>query len=257
MARALGKRRRTGSVDTTQWVRHGNSILDRLTTTQAAPPNWVIVVTGLIALAAVAYRPVWRVCRNVVTIVHEGGHALVAVLVGRSIDTVRLHSDTSGVTVSRGKPYGLGMIATLMAGYPAPPLFGLGFAALLAAHRVTLMLWLSIALLLALLLKVRNAYGALAVVVTAGLIFAVSWFGADQTQAAFAYLAAWFLLLAGLRPVVELRRTRGYAGRQVASDADQLAQLTRLPAGLWLALFGLAALAALGFGARLLIVGTG
>jgi hypothetical protein len=232
--------------------RHGTSILDRLGTTQAPPPTWLVLATAGVALLAVLHRPVWRVARNVVTIAHEGGHALTALLVGRRLDNIRLHSDTSGVTVSSGKPYGPGMVFTMMAGYPAPALLGLGFAALLGGHRVTLMLWLAIALLAALLLKIRNAYGVFSVLVTGAATFAVSWFGSASLQAGFAYLGTWFLLFAGVRPVFELRRSRR---RQPGSDADQLAGLTGIPAAAWVLLFGLATLAALVVGGRLLVAG--
>ena len=39
---------------------------------------------------------------------------------GRRLDGIRLHSDTSGLTVSRGKPTGIGMVLTAAAGYTAP-----------------------------------------------------------------------------------------------------------------------------------------
>jgi hypothetical protein len=240
------------SINGSDFGQHGTSILDRLSTTQAAPPSWLVVATGVAALAVVLYGPVWRVARNVVTIAHEGGHALVALVVGRRLNNIELHSDTSGVTVSSGKPYGPGMVLTMMAGYPAPALLGLGFAALLAAHHITMMLWLAIVALACLLLKIRNAYGMFSVLLTGAVTFAVSWFGSTSLQAAFAYLGTWFLLVAGVRPVLELRRTRlRYGG----SDADQLAHLTRLPAGLWVALFGVTAVVALAVGARLLVAG--
>ncbi len=108
------------------------------------------------------------------------------------------------MTVSRGKPHGPGMIFTALAGYVTPPLLGLVFALLLAAGRITLMLWFSLALLAAMLIMIRNAYGALSVVATGAVILAVSWLGSATAQAGFAYLAAWFLLLAATRPVIEL-----------------------------------------------------
>ena len=97
---------------------------DRLTEVAPAPPLWVVVATGVAALVLVSYPPVWRVLRTVVTIAHEVGHAVVAVVTGRTLRGIRLHSDTSGVTVSRGKPHGPGMVFTTMAGYPAPSLVG-------------------------------------------------------------------------------------------------------------------------------------
>ena len=42
----------------------------------------------------------WRWTRTVPTIVHEGGHALVAVLTGRRLTGIRLHADTSGRVLS-------------------------------------------------------------------------------------------------------------------------------------------------------------
>ncbi|MCX4091874.1 M50 family metallopeptidase [Nocardia sp. alder85J] len=227
-----------------------SQISDRLNAVSPPPPLWVVIVTGVAALLLVGYPPVWRVLRTGVTIAHEIGHAVVAVLTGRTLRGVRLHSDTSGVTVSRGKPYGLGMILTTMAGYPAPSALGLGCAALVAAGRLTLMLWLVVAALVVLLVFIRNLFGLLAVVVTGAVVFAVSWFGTAVQQSVFGYAVTWFLLLGGARAVVELQRvhTRGDG-----SDADQLAGLTRLPPLLWVLLFGAVALAALVFGGRLLI----
>ncbi|MFJ6842518.1 M50 family metallopeptidase [Streptomyces griseoluteus] len=208
----------------------------RLSGTQPGPDLWVVLATLAAALAVVAPHPVWRVARNAITIAHEGGHGLIALVTGRKLTGIRLHSDTSGLTVSRGKPYGLGMILTAAAGYTAPSLLGLGGAALLAAGRITLLLWVATALLLAMLVMIRNAYGALTVVLTGGAFLLVSWLAGPQTQAAFAYAVVWFLLLGGVRPPFELqaKRRRGGAGD---SDADQLSRLTHVPAGLWLFLF--------------------
>ncbi|WP_312881085.1 M50 family metallopeptidase [Thermomonospora cellulosilytica] len=222
-----------------------------LTSAQPDPPWWLVVLAGIVALGAVVHGPTWRVARNVVTIAHEGGHALAALLTGRRLDGIKLHSDTSGVTVSRGRPDGPGMVFTALAGYLAPPLLGLAFAALLSWGRITLMLWASLALLAGMLVMIRNAYGVLSVAATGLLIFLVSWLGTAQVQAAFAYLAALFLLLAGTRPVVELQRMRS---RQMApsSDADQLAHLTGVPGLVWVGLFAFVSLAALLAGGKLL-----
>ncbi|CNG52044.1 Uncharacterised protein [Mycobacterium tuberculosis] len=225
---------------------------NRLTGSQPDPPLWLVGLVGVLALAAVLHGPTWRVARNTVTIAHEGGHALIALLTGRKLDGIKLHSDTSGVTVSRGKPHGPGMIFTALAGYITPPLLGLFFALLLAWGRITLMLWFSLALLAAMLVMIRNAYGALSVVATGAVIFAVSWLGSATVQAGFAYLAAWFLLLAATRPVIELQRMRT---RHMApsSDADQLAHLTGVPGLAWVGLFAATALLALLAGGALLV----
>ncbi|MER6952664.1 M50 family metallopeptidase [Streptomyces sp. NPDC000618] len=225
---------------------------DRLVGTQSDPDLWVVIATAVAALAVVVPHSLWRVSRNAITIAHEGGHGLIALLTGRQLTGIRLHSDTSGLTVSRGKPHGLGMILTAAAGYTAPPLLGLGGASLLGAGRITLLLWLATALLVAMLVMIRNAYGALTVVLSGGTFLLVSWLAGPQVQAAFAYAVVWFLLLGGVRPAFELqmKRSRGGAGD---SDADQLSRLTHVPAALWLFLFHTVSLCALLGGGRWLL----
>ena len=225
---------------------------DRVSGSQPLPPTWVIGLTGLIAIVVVLDSRSWRLAGKVITIAHEGGHALVSVLSGRRLDGIRLHSDSSGVTYSRGRRTGPGLVLTAAAGYVMPSVLGAGAALLLAERHLTAMLWLALVLLAATFLAIRNAFGALAVLVTAGGVFAVSYYAPAAVQAGFAYLAAWFLLFGGLRPVVELARGRHRRWAR-GSDAAQLARLTGAPASLWITLFMLVAVAALVGGAALLV----
>lgn len=223
---------------------------------QARPETVTVVGTLVLALALVVLGEAWRVARHAITIAHEGGHALLAVLSGRRLQGIKLHSDTSGLTLSKGRPSGPGMVLTLVAGYPAPPLIGLTGAALLTLGRATLVLWLALALLLLVLVMIRNLYGLLAVVVTAALVFVVSWYGPDWMQVAFAYAGVWFLLVGGVRPVFELQRHRTRdrrRGRPLDSDADQLAGVALLPAIVWVGGFFLVAVGALVGGGYLLL----
>ncbi|KAB1940471.1 M50 family metallopeptidase [Micromonospora sp. ALFpr18c] len=224
---------------------------DTLFGAQPDPPALLVLITAAVALVVVSTRLPWRIARNAITIAHEGGHALVALLTGRKLRGIRLHSDTSGLTLSAGRPTGPGMILTLLAGYIAPPLVGLAGAWLLGGNRITLLLWVAVALLLAMLIMIRNAFGVVSLLVTGALVFAVSWYATPQVQAAFAYAGVWFLLLGGVRPVVELQRLRS-RGRMPASDADQLAGLTPFPAFFWVLVFALINLVALVTGALLL-----
>src|SRR5690606_22555175 len=99
-----------------------DAVRDVLDTYRAEPTSWVVLATGVGALLAVVVDGVWRRARNVVTIVHEGGHAVAALLTGRRLTGIRLHSDTSGLTLSVGKPRGPGMVVTAAAGYISPSL---------------------------------------------------------------------------------------------------------------------------------------
>jgi hypothetical protein len=144
------------------------------------------------------------------------------------------------------------MVITGLAGYITPPLLGMGAAALLAIGRITLLLWLVLVLLAAMLVMIRNVYGVISVVITIVIILAVSWYATADVQSAFAYTFAWFLLLGGARAVLELQQSR--RRRQApGSDADQVGHLTRVPAVLWVGFFAVVSLAALAVSAQWLV----
>jgi hypothetical protein len=224
---------------------------DKLLGAQPDPPELLVLLTALAGLLAVAIRPVWRVARNAVTIAHEGGHALAALLTGRRLRGIRLEFDTSGLTLSSGRPTGPGMMLTLLGGYVAPSLVGVLGAWLLGGNRITLLLWLAVVLLLLMLINVRNLFGVISLVVTGAIVFVVSWFASPQVQAIFAYAGVWFLLFGGVRPIFELQSLRR-RGRMPQSDADQLAHITHVPALFWVGVFLVVDLAALVIGAFLL-----
>jgi hypothetical protein len=228
-----------------------SDLWDTLLGAQPDPPGLLVLVTAVIALVVVTFRPLWRVARNAITIAHEGGHALVALLTGRKLRGIRLEFDTSGLTLSAGRPTGPGMMFTLLAGYIAPSLVGLGGAWLLGGNRITLLLWVAVVLLLLMLINIRNVFGAVSVLVTGAIVFAVSWYATPQVQAAFAYVGVWFLLIGGVRPVFELQKLRS-RGRMPESDADQLAGVTHVPAIFWVGVFLAVDVAALVIGGFML-----
>jgi hypothetical protein len=220
---------------------------DNITSVQPEPSLQLVIGTGVAALLLIAWRPIWKYTRQVVTIAHEGAHGLIAALVGRKLSGIRLHSDTSGVTVSRGKPTGGGMIAVLLAGYPGPALFGLAAAFVLSRGYAVALLWGLLAALVILLLQIRNLFGLWSVLVFGALVFGVTWWGSSSVQSTFAHLLTWFLLLAAPRAVLELQHSRR-RGQGRSSDADQLRRLTGVPALMWVGVFGLVTLACLALG---------
>ena len=219
---------------------------------QLVPEQLVPLLAPAVALLVVGHGGLWRIARTVVTIAHEGGHAMIAVLTGRRLAGIRLHSDTSGVTVSVGRTTGPGMVLTALAGYLAPSLLGLGAAGLVTVGWTRPLLWLGVALLLATLIYVRNWFGGVAVLLTGGLVGVVAWYGSPAVQLAFCAVLAWFLLFGGLRADRELGQGRRRQVRRrdypLDSDADQLARLTGLPPWLWVGLFTVVGLGAVALG---------
>ena len=213
-----------------------------------------VLVTALVAFAGTAVPALWRRARHLVTIAHEGAHGVAALVSGRRLAGIRLHSDTSGLTVSPGRSTGPGMVLTAAAGYVGPSVVGLGAAYLLSRGHAVGVLWALLALLALLLVQIRNFFGLWSVLVAASMIFALTRWAPADAQLVASYVVTWFLLLGAPRPVLELQaqRRRGI-GR--SSDADALARLTRLPGLVWVGFFLVVTLACLWVGGGLLVAG--
>ncbi|RNI24389.1 M50 family metallopeptidase [Flexivirga caeni] len=224
----------------------------RVTATTPSPDLRVTLLLALVALGCIAWAPVWRVTRHLVTVAHEGAHGLVALLAGRQLSGIRLHSDSSGLTVSRGRPNGPGMVLTLLAGYLGPSVLGLLVALGIHAGHAVGTLWALLVALALLLLQVRNLYGLWVVLVSAAALAAVTQWLDPTVQAAVAQTICSFLLIAGPWSLIDLQRSRrtGVARR---SDPDQLARITRAPGTVWWALLLLISLGCLAAGGALLL----
>ena len=212
----------------------------RVTATSPAPAPLDLVLVPLV-VAALLLSPAWPRLRHGVTIVHEAGHGFAATLTRRRLRGIRLHSDTSGLTVSVGPPRGPGMVLTLLAGYPAPSIAGLLVTWAVAGGHAAAALWGCLVLLAAVLVQIRNWFGLWSVLVAGGLVGAATWFADPAWRTRIALALAALLVLGGLRAALELPRARRRGGG--ASDADQLGRITVLPVGVWLTVFVLLGLA--------------
>lgn len=212
-------------------------IWDRATTVQPAPGLPVLLGTLGVALLCLAVPTLWHLSRHLLTIVHEAAHALVAVLSGRRLSGMRVHSDTSGLTVSVGRPRGPGMVATAFAGYVGPAVLGLAASWVLGRGYAVGLLWGLVVALALVLVQIRNWYGLWAVLVTGVALVGVTWWGTPAVQVAVAYAVTWFLLLGAPRAVLEMQAQRRRGRGRGTSDADALARLTPLPGGFWVGAF--------------------
>jgi hypothetical protein len=159
----------------------------QVTTVAPAPALGLVVAAAAVALAVALVPGLWRRSRHLVTIAHEGAHGVAALLSGRRLAGIRLHSDTSGLTVSKGRSSGPGMVVTAGAGYVGPALVGLGAAYLLSRGYAVGVLWGLLALLAALLLQIRNFFGLWSVLVAGAGLFAVTWWAPAQVQLFVSY----------------------------------------------------------------------
>jgi hypothetical protein len=198
----------------------------------------VLLVAALaVALVLIVPRPIWRWARLGVTAVHESGHAVMALLVGRRVTAIHLRPDSSGVTIHYGHGGTVRKALTASAGYPAPGILGLAGAVLLDLREPRIWLVALLALgVVNVVLWIRNLFGF---VVMAGWIGALGWLIARGTVGVDALVSAaavWFLVVGGLRAAAEMPRgpVAGLKGRPgpSPSDAVDVGRLLHLPAGL-------------------------
>lgn len=203
----------------------------------AAPDPWAILAVALAVIALVSVPAIWSKIRQAATIVHEMGHATVGYIFGRKIDGIALHSDTSGVTTSRGKPYGLGFLLSVLAGYPAPSLLGLGMIWAATTNWSGAALTLFTILMLIALWLCRNAIGFLSCALAVAASAALWWWGTPPIVANAVLAVGIFMVIAGFRCCIDLWRAH-QRGDGATSDAGQAASLTVVvPSGVWIGFF--------------------
>lgn len=201
-----------------------------------APALTVALVAAVLALAV---PPVWQVLRLGVTLVHELGHALVGLAVGRRFTGFVLRGDMSGHAVTVGPSRGPGRVATTWAGYPAPAVVGAGLVWAAGRGWAAPVLTAVLVIWLVALLRVRSVLTATVMLVAIALTGWLWWWRDDSLQAQVLVATGIVLLVGAWRHLgaVMGSRTRG-------SDPAVLASLTRVPQVLWTGSFVLVCAAA-------------
>lgn len=193
------------------------------------PAAWCLVALGLAALVVIV-PGLWRAARPAVTIVHELGHAITGILAGRRFTGFVVNGDMSGHAVTVGRDRGVGRVVSAWAGYPAPAVLGSVLVALGAGPWGRPVLAAALAVLLISLVFVRSLH-TLAVVLGSVLALGALWWWGAPALVGAALLGLGALLLLGAWR--HLGAVIAHGGRR--DDPGQLARLTGVPAGVWIA----------------------
>jgi hypothetical protein len=220
------------------------TVLSRIGEIQAPLPAAGAVLIGLVALAAVSLQEIWLIVRHVNTIAHEGAHAVTGSALGHRVDWVRLNPDATGATQRSGGKLG-GNVTASFAGYLGPSLFGLGAAKLIEVGHSVAVLWLALLLLILLLFVLRRVFSFVPVIATGLVIYLIARYGSVGAEAIAAYAITWFLLLSGVRVVLDHNLSAG--------DAGNLASMTHIGRAFWVLLWLVGSIAAVAIGGALLV----
>lgn len=193
-----------------------------------------MLVSALLALAIMSVHPLWRLTKYGITLVHEAGHAIVALLTGRDLRGISLHLDGSGLTTSAGQRGGIGMSLTSFAGYPAPALAGLAMAVMLdQGLSAQAVLMAGFVLVAVMFVFIRNVMGVLIALGAGGALALLVWQVGPSAQHFAADTLIWLLLLGSVRDVMAMAAQPRGSG----SDAESLARQTGVPRGVWVVAF--------------------
>jgi hypothetical protein len=206
------------------------------------PSTTFVVLTFFLGLLCSIF---WPATKHLITMAHEGSHAIAGSATGGKVVSVTMRPNGSGTT----ETIGASPFLTALVGYVGPSVFGIiGATALSNGMDPNVILWVTLVLMAVVFLQVRNVFGWLVILVAAFFFVLVALKGSPTARQVFVYTWTWFLLLGGLVHTVETNvKSVGWSG-----DANSLRELTKVPRGIWGALWWLATIAALVYGSGVL-----
>ncbi len=199
------------------------------------------VLIGLVVSVVVTPSATWQLVQHFQVMAHEGMHGVVGSLSGGKVEGIELKQSAEGKTTVM-MPADRSGCAFTFAGYLGPSAFGLGAARLIQFGHIVVVLWVTMLLLGLLLIMLKPSFGYATVPLAGFVIFLVLKHMSQTAEIVAAYAITWFLLLSGVRIVVQ----RGVN----ASDAGLLRDRTSIPRLVWFALWLAGTLTAVVIGAR-------
>lgn len=208
-------------------------------TTPIAVSTPILIVIVAVAAVLSIPRATWQWFGLFTTLVHELGHAFAAVLTGRVVHGIRIRRDHSGDALSSGRG-GFGSTVSGFFGYPAPAIVGAAELWSVFHGYTAIALFVGGVILLLTVLVIRNLFGILVVLVSAG-VSAALWFYATPEVQGYALIVIGIALLVGaLRGLATVMGVHVRRRDQLqTSDAYLLYRSTGVPSPVWLALFAL------------------
>lgn len=205
--------------------------------------QFLLLASGLTVALSFIPHAGWLIYpfRLFVTFIHEGGHALLALLTGGWVTGLRIHLDASGETFSVG---GVPLIIA-SAGYLASTIYGASLLALCRDGRhAKAVLTLTAAAVLGLTLFF--AKGMLSLLTGIGLAVALVFCAIALTERAAHFFLSFLAIQCCLNALFDLRTLFLIsAASDTPSDAFNMERMTGVPAVFWAVLWLVGSLAVL------------
>lgn len=166
------------------------------------------------------------------TLIHESGHAVMAMLTGGGVMNIKLSADTSGAAQTKSK-YWLGKVFTSLAGYPVSALIAWLFFWLIKEKNTTYVYYIILSLILInLILWVRNTFGIIWLLVMGSVSALIYLYGTTLVKYLFASFCASIVLFQSIFSAITLLII-AVNNPDKAGDAKNLKEFTFIPAIIW------------------------
>ena len=174
--------------------------------------------------------------RVVDTIIHESGHALMAILTSGKVLSINLFADTSGSTVTKStNKFGQALVS--FAGYPISSLTALLMMYLINSSNHLLVIFILVTIAITgMILFIRNGYGLLWAGTFSVLNFLVIYFDNQLVIESLSIFYALIILTDSVIAPLHLL-VLSLTQSSKAGDADNLKKATHIPAVIWALLF--------------------
>jgi hypothetical protein len=221
------------------------NILDWITyKSDNSAPNYALTATLALGFLSYFYKYTHRYTKLLGSLIHEAGHATVALLLGLRVSKIKLDALGNGVTEFYSYS-GLRNFPVALAGYIAPPGLALALSYNILNHTLNFALTILIALFIMLTIFVRSWVALLINLLFAFLVY-LSFSAAPIVSSLIIFLFAGMLLSSGLMGVRSAYRVRKQEGREAGTDPQVLFRMTLLiPPIVWETLFLLVSLASI------------
>lgn len=225
----------------------------RMAETLADMQSGTVMAIAILAIGLAVYPLTWKVIGYPVTLVHELGHAVAALVVGYRLHGITVKGDMSGATAVSGIGP-LRMLWTFWWGYPAPAVLGAGLLWSAASGWSHVALGFLVAGMLLIFVYSRSALTFLVVLLTGAVLGLIGWYGADLARNAIVFGFAWLLLVGSVRAFYSVTRLHFTRDGVEASDAYLMGRQARIiPGPIWLLTFAAAIGASTWFGVRFVL----
>jgi hypothetical protein len=194
--------------------------------------HWIFYLC-IVTAALLSMIPVLGKFLNVLnTLVHESGHAVMALLTGGGVMNIKLSADTSGAAQTKSK-YWMGKVITSVSGYPVSALTAWLFFWLIEQQKINYIYYVLISLILInLILWVRNTFGIIWLIIMGSICSLLYIYGNQIAQYYFATFCAAIILFQSIYTCIVLV-TISIKSPAKAGDAKNLKEFTYIPTVIW------------------------